>query len=45
MALVPRGIRPIAARDVAAALVDATLAPVAGVRILGSGDMQGAARR
>lgn len=45
MALVPRGIRPIAARDVAAALVDATLAPVAGVRVLGSGDMQGAARR
>jgi uncharacterized protein YbjT (DUF2867 family) len=45
MALVPRGIRPIAARDVAAALVDATLAPVAGVRILGSGEMQGAARR
>jgi uncharacterized protein YbjT (DUF2867 family) len=45
MALVPRGIRPIAARDVAAALVDATVTAVPGVRILASAEMQGAARR
>lgn len=44
MGLVPRGIRPIAARDVAAALIAATLAPSAGVRSLASGQMQGAAR-
>ncbi len=42
MALVPRGVRPIAARDVAAALVAATLDARPGTRILRSGQMQGA---
>lgn len=45
MGLVPRGIRPIAARDVAAALIAATLQPRPGKRLLSSGQMQGAARR
>jgi uncharacterized protein YbjT (DUF2867 family) len=44
MGLVPRSVRPIAARDVAAALVAATLAPRPGVRLLRSGQMQGAGR-
>ncbi len=38
--LVPRGVRPIKASAVAAALLAATLAAQPGVRILGSGDMQ-----
>jgi len=41
--LTPRAVRPIAAADVAAALVAATARGEAGVRILSSGDMQGAA--
>lgn len=45
MALVPRGIRPIGARDVAAALVAATLDARPGKRVLRSGQMQGAGRR
>jgi uncharacterized protein YbjT (DUF2867 family) len=45
MALVPRGIRPIAARDVAAALIAATLDARPGKRVLRSGQMQGAAQR
>jgi uncharacterized protein YbjT (DUF2867 family) len=45
MALVPRGIRPIAARDVAAALIAATLDARPGKRVLRSGPMQGAGRR
>ena len=40
MTLVPRGVRPIAARNVADALLAATLASQPGVRILSSGDMQ-----
>lgn len=40
MALVPRGVRPIHARQVAGALLASTLAAQPGVRILGSGDMQ-----
>lgn len=40
MALVPRSVRPIRAVDVAAALLDATLNPRPGVRLLSSGDMQ-----
>lgn len=36
----PKGIRPIAARTVAAALLAATLAAQPGVRVLKSGDMQ-----
>lgn len=40
MVLVPRGMRPIAASAVAAALLEATLNPRPGVRILSSGDMQ-----
>lgn len=39
-ALVPRGVRPIRADAVAAALLAAMLAAQPGVRILGSGDMQ-----
>jgi uncharacterized protein YbjT (DUF2867 family) len=38
--LVPRGVRPIRARDVAAALLAATLAGEPGVHVLGSGAMQ-----
>lgn len=41
MALVPRGVRPIAATKVAAALLTATLAGAPGVRVLSSGQMQG----
>jgi len=41
--VVPRGVRPIAAVDVAAALVQATARGAPGVKILASGDMQGAA--
>jgi len=41
--LVPRAVRPIAAADVAAALVAATARGEPGVRILASGEMQGAA--
>lgn len=43
MGLVPRGVRPIRAEDVAAALVAATLRGDPGTTILGSGRMQGAA--
>jgi uncharacterized protein YbjT (DUF2867 family) len=43
--LVPRGVRPIAAADVAAALLAATLAGKPGVQILSSAQMQGASRR
>ena len=45
LALVPRGIRPIAAEDVAAALLAATLAGKPGVHRLASARMQGAQRR
>ena len=41
--LVPRAVRPIAAVDVAAALVAAAARGEPGVRILASGEMQGAA--
>ena len=41
MALVPRGVRPIAATKVAAALLATTLAGAPGVRVLSSGQMQG----
>jgi uncharacterized protein YbjT (DUF2867 family) len=44
MRLVPRSIRPIQAVDVAAALIDATLNPRPGKRVLRSGQMQGAHR-
>ena len=44
MGFVPKGVRPIAADDVAAAMLKATLAGQAGTRILGSGLMQGAMR-
>jgi uncharacterized protein YbjT (DUF2867 family) len=44
MGLVPKGVRPIAADDVAAAMLQAVLAGQAGTRVLGSGLMQGAAR-
>jgi len=40
MALVPRGVRPIRASDVAESLLAATLAATPGVRMLSSGDMQ-----
>lgn len=43
--LVPRGVRPIAAADVAAALLAATLAGKPGVQVLSSAQMQGASRR
>ena len=43
--VVPRAVRPIAASDVAAALVAATARGEAGVKVLASGDMQGAAAR
>ena len=45
MALVPRAVRPIAAQDVAAALIAATLDARPGRRVLRSGQMQGAGRR
>ena len=41
--IVPRAVRPITAADVAAALVAATAQGKPGVRILASGEMQGAA--
>lgn len=44
LGLVPKSVRPIAARSVAAALVEATLAAQPGVRILGSAQMQEQAR-
>ena len=44
MGFVPKGVRPIAAGDVAAAMLKATLAGQPGTRILGSGLMQGATR-
>ncbi len=44
MGLVPKGVRPIGANDVATAMVAATLAAERGVRILSSGQMQHAAR-
>jgi uncharacterized protein YbjT (DUF2867 family) len=43
MGFVPRGVRPIRADDVAAALITATRQGQAGTTILGSGRMQGAA--
>jgi uncharacterized protein YbjT (DUF2867 family) len=42
MPLVPRGVRPIAAHDVAAAMIAATLSPRPGVHRLASARMQGA---
>jgi len=45
LGLVPRSVRPIAARDVAAALLAATLNGKPGVQFLSSARMQGAARR
>lgn len=39
-ALLPRGVRPIRARDVAAAMIAAMAEPQPGVRVLMSGDMQ-----
>jgi uncharacterized protein YbjT (DUF2867 family) len=45
MALVPRSFRPIAARDVAAALLAATWSPRPGVQRLSSAQMQRAAER
>ena len=44
MGFVPKGVRPIAAGDVAAAMLKAMLAGQPGTRILGSGLMQGATR-
>jgi len=44
MGLVPKGVRPIAAGDVAAAMLTAMRAGPPGTRILGSGLMQGATR-
>lgn len=44
MWMVPRGVRPIAAEAVAAAMLAATLAARPGVRILSSGQMQGRVR-
>jgi len=44
LGLVPRSVRPIAARDVAAALLHATLAGRPGVTVLSSARMQGTAR-
>ena len=44
LGFVPKGVRPIAAGDVAAAMLKATLAGQPGTRILGSGLMQGATR-
>ena len=45
MGLVPRGVRPIAADDVAAALMAAMAEARPGTRVLASGDMQGAGER
>ncbi len=45
MGFVPKGVRPIAAGDVAAAMLKAMRAGQPGTRILGSGLMQGATRR
>lgn len=45
MALVPRAVRPIAAGDVAAALIATTLDARPGKRVLRSGQMQGASQR
>jgi len=44
MALLPRGVRPITAADVAAALLQAVRSAGAGVKVLDSGAMQGASR-
>jgi uncharacterized protein YbjT (DUF2867 family) len=44
MALLPRGVRPIAASDVAAALLQALRSAGAGVKVLASGAMQMASR-
>ena len=44
MGFVPKGVRPIAAGDVAAAMLTAMRAGQPGTRILGSGLMQGATR-
>jgi len=43
--LLPRGVRPIAADDVAAALIAAVADARSGTRVLGSGEMQGVASR
>ena len=45
MGLMPKGVRPIQASAVAAAMLAATLAGSRGVRLLGSADMQDATRR
>jgi uncharacterized protein YbjT (DUF2867 family) len=45
MGLVPRGVRPIEARDVAAALIAATMSGKPGVHRLSSARMQGAGQR
>ena len=45
MGLVPRGVRPIEARDVAAALIAATVSGKPGVHRLSSARMQGAGQR
>ena len=45
MALVPRGVRPIAADKVAAAMLAATLAGAPGVQLLSSAQMQAGAAR
>lgn len=45
MWMVPRGVRPIQARTVAAAMLTATLAGVPGVRVLSSAQMQSGAAR
>jgi uncharacterized protein YbjT (DUF2867 family) len=44
MVLLPRGVRPIAAADVAAALLQAVRSSGAGVEVLDSGAMQGASQ-
>ena len=45
MWMLPRGVRPIAANTVAAAMITALLADTPGVRMLSSGQMQAAAAR
>ena len=45
MGLVPKGVRPIHAGDVAAAMITATLAGPRGIGMLGSAQMQDASRR
>jgi hypothetical protein len=45
MAVLPRGVRPILAANVAAALLQALRAPGGGVQVLSSGAMQQARLR